>query len=96
MESQDLGLFKGEDDVFLNNETGDFFTYDDGHWLASGNAGLHWVNALGDNAKIVKTVPTFKKKQQAYQPLLNILKMTDVRCFIKTPMLNHWLGEGLS
>ena len=63
LESQNLRLFKDEDDVFLNNETGDFFNYDDGRWLASGNAGLHWVNALGDIAKIVKTVPMFKKKQ---------------------------------
>lgn len=63
LETQDLRLFKDEDDVFLNNETGDFFNYDDGRLLASGNAGLHWVNALGDIAKIVKTVPMFKKKQ---------------------------------
>lgn len=57
LESQDLRRFKSTDDVFLNNETGDFFNLHEGQWLASGNAGLHWVNALGGGAKIVKAVP---------------------------------------
>lgn len=57
--------------------------------------GLHWVNSLGARTDVVKKTMVFKKKIQFYQPLLNVMKMTDVKCKVKQASLCHWLAKGL-
>jgi hypothetical protein len=56
--------------VVLDNRTGDFYqpskVFGDNKWVIGGNVGLHWVQALGSQADIVKKTPEYPKKIQNY------------------------------
>lgn len=43
-----------QDQVFMDNKTGDFWQVKKGKWELGGNVGLHWINALGQEADQVK------------------------------------------
>jgi hypothetical protein len=39
-----------DDEVYLDEKTGDFYEAKNQEWNLAGNVGLHWVNALGTQA----------------------------------------------
>jgi hypothetical protein len=56
--------------VYLDNRTGDFWNVKDAKWELGGNVGLHQINALGDEVKIVQKTKEYIKKPQKYQPII--------------------------
>ena len=81
LDQYDASSYSGNE-VFLDNCTGDFFESHEGQWRASGNIGMHWVNALGIRSMQVKRAFTYSKKVQNYQPILIATKMTDTKSHI--------------
>jgi hypothetical protein len=51
-----------KNEVFLCNDTGDFYKYEQGAWQAKGNIGLHWSNSLGANRSYVEEKAFHQKK----------------------------------
>jgi hypothetical protein len=88
-------------DVFLDNTTGDFYTFkkDIGMWMPVGNVGIHYAKAAEENGTeggFIRKVKTYKPKPSKYSTQEVIQsKITERKCIIKKEHFHHWAVKSM-
>jgi hypothetical protein len=88
-------------DVFLDNTTGDFYTFkkDLGMWVPIGNVGLHYAKGaedIGSEGQFMRKIKTYRPKPSKYSTQEVIKsKITERKCNIKKEFLHHWAVNGM-
>jgi hypothetical protein len=98
-----LHLLKEGQHVYLDNLTGDFYSFDQasGEWKPAGNVGLHYSRAMASlggvvGGDLIKKVSTYHAKGvNNLKPGLLYSKLTDVRCSMKKQYISHPLAVNL-
>jgi len=88
-------------EVFLDNATGDYYTYKKelDLWVPVGNVGLHYLKSsesLGSEGAFMRKVKTYRPKPSKYSTQEVIKsKITERKCKIKKEYLHHWLVQNI-